>query len=31
MATLSVKQIAKNCLGLSGQFSVNSDLYGYVY
>lgn len=31
MATLSVKQIAKNCLGLPGSFSVNSDLYGYVY
>src|SRR5262245_53991328 len=31
MATLSVKQIAKNCLGVTGTFSVNSHLYGYVY
>jgi hypothetical protein len=31
MATLSVKQIGKNCLGLPSQFSVNSDLYGYRF
>jgi len=31
MATLSVKEIAKNCLGLTGQFSINSDLYGYIF
>ena len=31
MATLSVKQIAKNCLGVTGSFSVNSHLYGYVF
>jgi hypothetical protein len=31
MATLSLKQIGKNCLGFSGQFSVNSNLYGYIH
>lgn len=31
MATLSVRQIAKNCLGVTGDFSVNSHVYGYVF
>ena len=31
MATLSVRGIASSCLGLGGDFSVNSDLYGYIF
>ncbi|MCP9485276.1 MAG: M10 family metallopeptidase domain-containing protein [Gaiellaceae bacterium MAG52_C11] len=31
MATLSVRQIAQNCLGKTGNLSVNSDVYGYVF
>lgn len=31
MATLSVRHIAEHCLGLSGDLSVNSDVYGYVF
>jgi hypothetical protein len=31
MATLSVRGIASSCLGLTGNFSVNSDLYGYIF
>ena len=28
---LSLKDVAQNCLGLSGSYSVNRDLYGYVF
>ena len=31
MATLSVRQIAQNCLGKTGNLSVNSDVYGYIF
>lgn len=31
MATLSVRAIASSCLGLTGAFSVNRDLYGYIF
>jgi hypothetical protein len=31
MATLSVRSIALRCLGVRGNFSVNTDLYGYVH
>lgn len=31
MATLSLKSIASNCLGLSGSFSVVGNFFGYVY
>lgn len=31
MATLSVRQIAQNCLGVTGNISVNSDVYGYIF
>jgi hypothetical protein len=31
MATLSVRQIAANCLGTTGNFSVNSHVYGYIF
>lgn len=31
MATLSVRDIASSCLGLTGSISVNSDLYGYIF
>jgi hypothetical protein len=31
MATLSVREIASRCLGVSGRVSVTSDLYGYVF
>lgn len=28
---VSLKQIAQNCLGISGSYSVNRDVYGYVF
>lgn len=31
MATLSVRDIARRCLGVTGDMSVNSQLYGYVF
>lgn len=31
MATLSVRQIAQSCLGATGNISVNSHVYGYVF
>jgi hypothetical protein len=31
MATLSVRQIAQDCLGRTGDLSVNSDVYGYIF
>ena len=31
MATLSVRQIAQTCLGKTGDLSVNSDVYGYIF
>lgn len=31
MATLSVRGIAASCLGVGGSFSVNSDVYGYIF
>ena len=31
VATLSVRQIAKQCLGVTGTFSINSDVYGYIF
>lgn len=31
MATLSVRQIAQNCLGRTGSLSVNTDIYGYIF
>ena len=31
MATLSVRDIARNCLGVNGRVSVNTDVYGYIY
>jgi hypothetical protein len=31
MATLSVRQIAKSCLGVDGNISINSDIYGYIF
>jgi hypothetical protein len=31
MATLSVRNIAKTALGITGAFSVNTHLYGYIY
>jgi hypothetical protein len=31
VATLSVRQIAQNCLGATGNISVNSTLYGYIF
>lgn len=31
MATFSVRDIAANCLGVSGDLSVNSHVYGYVF
>lgn len=31
MATLSVRQIAQTCLGRTGDISVNSHVYGYIF
>ncbi|HEY8339342.1 MAG TPA: hypothetical protein VIK95_05705 [Egibacteraceae bacterium] len=31
MATLSVRDVARRCLGRTGNLSVDSDLYGYVF
>lgn len=31
MVTLSVRQITQTCLGKTGNLSVNSDVYGYVF
>jgi hypothetical protein len=31
VATLSVRQIAQSCLGKTGNLSVNSDVYGYIF
>jgi hypothetical protein len=31
VATLSLRQIAQGCLGLSGPISVNSQVYGYIF
>lgn len=31
MATLSLKHVAQNCLGLSGDLSLNTDVYGYPF
>ena len=31
MATLSVRQIAQNCLGVTGDISVNTHVYGYIF
>jgi len=31
MTTLSVRGIASSCLGLRGDLSVNSDIYGYIF
>lgn len=31
MPTLSVRRIAQDCLGVSGDISINSDVYGYPY
>jgi hypothetical protein len=31
VATLSVRQIAQNCLGATGDISVNSHVYGYIF
>jgi hypothetical protein len=31
MPDLSVRQIAQNCLGVSGDLSVNTHVYGYVH
>ncbi len=31
MATLSVRQIAQNCLGVTGDFSLNTHVYGYHF
>ena len=28
---VSLKQIAQDCLGLSGSYSVNRDIYGYIF
>ena len=30
MATISLRQVAQQCLGLTGA-SVNSDVYGYIF
>lgn len=31
MATLSVREIAGDCLGVTGDISVNSHVYGYIF
>jgi hypothetical protein len=31
MATLSVRQIAQSCLGATGDLSVNTHVYGYIF
>ncbi|MFI5956388.1 hypothetical protein [Cryptosporangium sp. NPDC051539] len=31
MATLSVRKIARECLDLTGNFSINTHVYGYVH
>ncbi len=31
MATLSVRRIARDCLGVTGRISVNTHLYGYIF
>jgi len=31
MATLSVRQIAQNCLGVTGDISINTHVYGYIF
>ena len=31
MAPQSVRTVAQNCLGLTPPFSVNSDVYGYIF
>ena len=31
MATLSVRQIAEDCLGATGDISVDTDVYGYIF
>lgn len=31
MATISLRQVAQQCLGLTGSISVNSDVYGYIF
>ncbi len=31
MAILSVRQIARDCLGVTGNISVNSHVYGYIF
>lgn len=31
MATLSVRQIARDCLGVTGDFTLNTHIYGYVF
>lgn len=31
MATLSVRGIARTCLGVTGNFSVNSHVFGYIF
>lgn len=31
MATLSVRDIADDCLGVTGDISVDSDVYGYIF
>jgi hypothetical protein len=31
MATLSVRQIAQDCLGVTGDISINTHVYGYIF
>ena len=31
METFSVREIARKCLGVTGAFSINSDVYGYIF
>jgi hypothetical protein len=31
MATLSIRNIAQRCLGVTGHFSINTHVYGYIY
>ncbi len=31
MTTLSLRSIAERCLGVSGDLSVNNDVYGYIF
>jgi hypothetical protein len=31
MTTLSVRDVARSCFGMTGEIAVNSDLYGYIH